>query len=133
MMKLSFYTSRGFTLLEILVAFSIFTISLGVLFQIYSKGAHAAILGNEYSQAIIIAQSRLAKAGIEGDIDDGEYSGKENDTYRWTITIHPYDSNEALNTEFGISKRVIEIVVDWNSQGKNHSVKLRTLKLIPVS
>lgn len=65
MMKRSFSKSRGFTLLEILVAFSIFTVSLGVLFQIFSKGTRAAMLGDEYSQAIIIAQSRLASFGIE--------------------------------------------------------------------
>jgi general secretion pathway protein I len=133
MMKRSFSKSRGFTLLEVLVAFSIFTISLGVLFQIFSKGTRAAILGNEYSQAVIIAQSRLANAGIEGELDNGEYSGEENETYRWTTTIRPYDSSDDLETNFGISRREIEIVVNWNSQGKTHSIKLNTLKLIPTT
>jgi general secretion pathway protein I len=128
MLKRSFSKSRGFTLLEVLVAFSILTVSLGVLFQIFSKGTSAVILGNEYSQAIIIAQSRLASAGIEG-----EYNGEENETYRWTTTIRPYDSGDDLETNFGISRREIEIVVDWYSQGKKHSVKLNTLKLIPAT
>ena len=133
MLKRSFSKSRGFTLLEVLVAFSILTVSLGVLFQIFSKGTNAVILGNEYSQAVIIAQSRLASAGIEGEFDDGEYSGEENETYRWTTTIRPYDSGDDLETNFGISRREIEIVVDWYSQGKKHSVKLNTLKLIPAT
>lgn len=120
-------------MLEVLVAFSIFTVSLGVLFQIFSKGTRAAILGNEYSQAIIIAQSRLASIGIEGEFDDGEYSGKENETYRWTTIIRPYDSGEELEENLGISRREIEIVVNWHSQGKTHSVKLNTLKLIPAT
>ena len=133
MLKRSFLKSRGFTLLEVLVAFSILTVSLGVLFQIFSKGTNAVILGNEYSQAIITAQSRLASAGIEGEFDDGEYSGEENETYRWTTTIRPFGSSDDLEKKSGISRREIEIVVNWQSQGKTHSVKLNTLKLIPAT
>lgn len=133
MVKRSFSKSRGFSLLEVLVAFSIFTVSMGVLFQIFSKGTRAALLGNEYSQAIIIAQSRLASTGIEGKFYDGEVSGEENKIYHWTTTIRPYDSSDVLETNFGISKREVEVVVNWDSQGKTHSVKLNTLKLIPAT
>ncbi|OGT32387.1 MAG: hypothetical protein A2W28_06545 [Gammaproteobacteria bacterium RBG_16_51_14] len=132
-MKHILASERGFTLLEVLVAFSIFTVSVGILMQIFSKGTHAAMLGDEYTQAIIIAQSRLATVAIEGDGPDvGEYSGAEND-YRWTTTIRPYDTAADLETNYRIAEREIEVVVNWTRRGKSHSVKLNTLKLIPLT
>ncbi len=132
-MKRPLTIERGFTLLEVLVAFSIFTVSLGILFQIFGNGTRAAMLSDEYTRAVFIAQSRLASAGIEGAIDVGEYSGKENEIYHWTTTIRPYDNAEDLETNHGLSKREIEIIVNWISRGKERSVKLNTLKLIPTT
>ena len=47
-------------------AFSIFALSLGVIFQIYSTGARSTVLSDEYTRAVIIAQSKLASIGVEG-------------------------------------------------------------------
>jgi len=132
-MKRSLTIERGFTLLEVLVAFSIFTVSLGILFQIFSKGTRAAILSDEYTRAVFIAQSRLASSGIEGDLDDGEYSGKENSIYHWTTTIRTHDDSDVLRSIYRLSEREIEVIVNWNSRGKERSVKLNTLKLIPIT
>lgn len=132
-MKRSLTTERGFTLLEVLVAFSIFTVSLGIIFQIFSKGTRAVMLSDEYTQAVFIAQSRLASAGIEGDLDVGEYSGKENEIYSWTTTIRPYESTDDLETTYHLSEREIEVTVNWSSRGKERSIKLNTLRLIPTT
>jgi general secretion pathway protein I len=132
-MKRSLTTERGFTLLEVLVAFSIFTVSLGIIFQIFSKGTRAVMLSDEYTQAVFIAQSRLASAGIEGDFVVGEYSGKENEIYSWTTTVRPFANTDDLETNYKLSEREIEVTVNWNSRGKERSIKLNTLRLIPTT
>ena len=132
-MKRSLSKVNGFTLLEVLVAFSIFTVSLGILFQIFSKGTNAARLGDEYTQAVFIAQSRLASIGIESNPDIGEYRGRENNNFHWVMTVRPYDPNEDLLSDYGIAKREIEITVNWKSQGRNRSVNLNSIRLIPTS
>ena len=132
-MKRSLTTERGFTLLEVLVAFSIFTVSLGILFQIFSNGTRAAMLSDEYTQAVFIAQSRLASVGIEGDFDVDEYSGKENEIYYWTTIVRPYESTDDLERTYNLSEREIEVTVNWNSRGKERSIKLNTLRLIPTT
>ena len=124
---------RGFTLLEVLVAFSIFAVSMGLLFQIFNKGTRAAMLSDEYSRAIVIAQSRLAGIGIEDRLEVGEYHGNEDDTYRWTVTIQSHADSDSLESKYGISQRVVKIVVSWNTGGKEHSVTLNTIKLIPAT
>ncbi len=125
---------QGFSLIEVLVAFSIFAMSLGVIFQIYSAGARSTILSDEYTRATIIAESKLASIDIEGTADIGESSGMEAGKYQWFTRIHPTeDENTELETNFKIVKRHIEVEVSWDSRGKSRSVKLNTIKLIPVS
>ncbi|MCZ6804303.1 MAG: prepilin-type N-terminal cleavage/methylation domain-containing protein [Proteobacteria bacterium] len=124
----------GFSLIEVLVAFSIFALSLGVIFQIYSTGARSTMLSDEYTRAIIIAQSKLASIGIEEMPDIGEYTGVENDKYQWITRVRvAEEDNIDLETRFDIIKREIEVEVNWDSLGKTRSIKLNTIKLIPTS
>ncbi|MCI0400772.1 MAG: prepilin-type N-terminal cleavage/methylation domain-containing protein [Gammaproteobacteria bacterium] len=124
--------NRGFSLLEVLVAFSIFAISLGVLFQIYHKGTQSAILSDEYTRAILIAQSKMASAGIEDDFEIGEYNSVESDLYSWVTRVRPYSDGQNLNSNTNMTVREIEVTVYWDSLGRSRSVKLSTLKLIPM-
>lgn len=127
-------TQQGFSLIEVLVAFSIFALSLGVIFQIYSTGARSTVLSDEYTRAVIIAQSKLASIGVEETPDIGEYTGAENDKYQWTLRIQPADDEDIdLETNFDIIKREIEVEVTWDSLGNTRSIKLNTLKLMPTS
>ncbi len=125
---------KGFSLLEVLVAFSIFALSLGVIFQIYSTGARSTVLSDEYSRAVIVAQSKLASIGIDELSDNGVLSGVENNKYHWNTNIQiPDDDYGTLETRFRIVKREVEVEVSWDSLGKTRSIKLSTLKMIPVS
>lgn len=134
-MTQSIKKQAGFSLLEVLVAFSIFALSLGVIFQIYSTGARSTALSDEYTRAVIIAQSKLASIGLDETHDIGEYSGAENDKYQWITRIGEVadDDDIDLETNFRMLKREVEVEVSWDSLGKTRSIKLNTIKLIPVS
>ena len=124
---------QGFSLLEVLVAFSIFALSLGVIFQIYSTGARSTVLSDEYARAVIIAQSRLASIGVDELLDIGEYTGAEN-KYQWITRISPTEDDSIdLETNFRIAKREVEVEVSWKSWGNTRSIQLNTIKLIPSS
>lgn len=125
--------NRGFTLLEVLVAFSIAALALGVMYQIYVKGAISALLGKEYAEAIIIAESRLALIGVEEDYNNNYLSGTENDKYEWRITIQDYEYPEEESFEFvpPLLLKEIELEVSWDSMGKQRSFRLHTLRPAP--
>jgi general secretion pathway protein I len=125
--------SRGFSLLEVLVAFSIAALSLGVLFQIYAKGTTAAILGEEYAQAIVIAESKLAELSVAGNLDGAENSGRENDKYDWEVSVEDYVDEEDLDFTPTLLLKQVKITVTWNSAGKFRSVNLQSLKPAPAS
>lgn len=81
---------KGFSLLEILIAFSILAISLGILLKIFSAGINTAVVAEDYTVAVQIAESLMAKTGLESPLQEGEDSGTENDKYEWQVMVTPY-------------------------------------------
>ena len=82
---------KGFSLLEVLVAFSILALSMGVLMQIFSGGLHNVELSGHHVKAVAIARSLLARVGTETPVLAGELSGEFGDPerpaeqYNWQI------------------------------------------------
>lgn len=122
--------NRGFTLLEVLVAFSITALALGVMYRIYAKGTTSAILGKEYAEAVNIAESKLAAAGVEESLDNGVSSGTENNKYEWQISVDDYEYNDDGDNGFEqpLQLKEIELLVSWDSLGKHRSINLHTLR-----
>ncbi len=122
----------GFSLLEVLVAFSILAVSLGILFQIYSKGAYSARLADDYANAIVIAQSRLSNIGIESLLDVGIYEDS-NERFDWVTRVKPVEEEDEGDKRHNLIKREVEVEVSWQSKGGIRSVKLNTLKLFTAT
>ena len=76
--------SRGYTLIEVLVAFVILAMALTVLLRIFSGGVRNVAVSSDYAKAVLIAESRLATAGIDDTLAPGETDGIENGRFRWT-------------------------------------------------
>lgn len=129
----SFRRQNGFSLLEILVAFSILALSLGVLLNIFSTGLRSAMISDEYIHAVAIAESLLAKAGIESTLEQGESHGIEEDKYSWNIHIEPY-ADDVIDLEKGrITPYRITVTVDWKEVEEERSIVLNTLRLAKKS
>lgn len=131
------YTKRqsGFSLIEILVAFSIFAVSLGLILQIYSKGAASGRLTDEYTNAVIIAQSTLANIDAQR-IDNIVFNESVVDFYNVNTDYYELASEEDFsinNTNNELIRAWIEIIVSWESLNHTRSVKLKTLRLLPAS
>lgn len=87
---------RGFSLLEVLVAFAILAIALGVIMRIFSMGLRNVTVGEDYTRAILLAQSKLASLGVEEPLQTGEQTGAFDEGYRWRVTVQPYDKNQEV-------------------------------------
>ena len=81
---------RGFTLVEIVVAFVLLSLVLATGFEIFSSGLRRAGELDDLSRAIVIAQSRLASVGMEEAIAEGTVQGESEDRrFRWTQATAP--------------------------------------------
>jgi general secretion pathway protein I len=86
---------RGFSLLEVLVAFAIMALALGALMQVFSTGLRTVTLGDEYTRAVLLAESKLAAMGVEEPLQEGEQSGTFDEHYRWRTVTRAYTEPEA--------------------------------------
>ena len=123
---------NGFSLLEILIAFCILAISLGILLKIFSAGVNTAIVSEDYTAAVQIAESLMAKTGLESALLPGQDSGTENEKYDWQVTISPHIFNpENIDpTSLTVVLFKVKVVVSWDiNKGNSRQIELTTLKL----
>ncbi|MBU0699846.1 prepilin-type N-terminal cleavage/methylation domain-containing protein [bacterium] len=107
---------HGFTLLEVMMAVAIFGIAVITLLGVFSNGLNLIRLINDHSQAIILAQSKLAEfsgaipsTGLERDA-----IGKQG-CFDWEIHSSPMDH--------GLEKIVLTI-----SRNGHQKIQLVTLR-----
>lgn len=127
------YAQRGFSLLEILVAFAILAISLGVLMQIFSRASLSAIAAAQYSRAASIAEARLEAVGTAIPLEPGLVSGEPEDGIAWELAIVPVELGQDPGMELGampslMPYRVTAIVL-WKDRGRVRRLVLSTLRL----
>ncbi|PKM12838.1 MAG: general secretion pathway protein GspH [Gammaproteobacteria bacterium HGW-Gammaproteobacteria-3] len=126
---------KGFSLLEILVAFAILALALGILLRIFSGGVRTAIVADGYTTAVQIAESLLAGTGVETPLQAGQSTGMENDTYAWQVTVSPFQIADvpADTLAPGIGLMQVEVSVSWSEGGAEpRLVELTTLKLVNI-
>lgn len=122
---------RGFSLLEILVAFVILALSLGILLNIFSSGINNAAVAEEYTAAVQIAEALMAQTGVETPLQAGQTSGQEDKKYRWLVIVTPFNPAIAkLNTEaITVTLFKVNVSVNWGDDN-DRQIELTTLKLV---
>ena len=84
----------GFTLIEIVVAFVMLALVLGVSYEVFSTGMKRAGDLEDYSRALAIAQSQIAQSSIGETFEEGQVAGESEDRrFRWTTSTAPYEVN----------------------------------------
>jgi general secretion pathway protein I len=123
---------QGFSLLEILIAFSILALSLGILLKIFSGGVNTAMVAEDYTVATQIAESLIAKTGSEIPLKESQDSGDENEKYHWQLTIRPYPlgSKDVDPKSIPAELYKVNVTVMWgDGDSDDRQVQLTTLKL----
>ncbi len=119
----------GFSLLEVLVAFSVLALSLGVLMQVYSTGMRGVTLSEEYTKAIMLAESKLASVGSEIALEEGEARGEEDETYRWRVSLVPFTSEDLPENLGDVEPLQVDVEVAWSTGGHERRVALHSLRV----
>jgi general secretion pathway protein I len=123
---------RGFSLLEVLVAFTILAMLLGALFQVFSAGLHAARSGDRYTRATVIAQSQLAAMGVEHALLEGITSGTTDDDYHWRVTVRAYRDDQLPETGLTLQPLAVDVEVFWEEGGAPRTLTLTSMLLGPL-
>jgi len=124
---------QGFSLLEILIAFSILALSLGILLKIFSAGFNTAVVAEDYTAAVQIAESLMAKTGVETPLQANQASGLENEKYHWLVEVSPFEFNPENVDPTALTAVLfkVKVTVSWGDDNVNdRQIELTTLKLI---
>ncbi len=119
---------QGFSLLEVLVAFVILALVLGVLMRIMSGGLANIGTTERYARAVSIAESHLTALGIESPLVEGEYELQVSREYRMRTVITRYVDDITLGnvgTPMGLYR--IDVDVRWG-EGAGSGVQFITLR-----
>ena len=129
----------GFSLLEILVAFTLLAVAMGVLMQIFSRGVNGASLADRYAKATMYAESKLATVGIEDELKESTAAGKFDDDFSWALTVRPWQDplpkeQSVVDYEKLMPTQLYEIALNVSFTSDDHrerAVTLSTLRLGP--
>ncbi len=120
--------NQGFSLLEILVAFTIMAVSLGIMLNIFSSGVNTAIVAEDYIVATQLAESLMARAGVEEALEEGQRSGIEVEKYQWRVSVVETEAPEVEEqTELKLMNVSVEVSWDDGLQ-QDRTVELNTIK-----
>ncbi len=114
--------SRGFTLLEVLIAFAILTVSLAAVYEVLASGARRSARLSERMPALALAESLLAEHVVRPLDTPSSQSGTKG-PYRWTVTIAP----SPTNAPDALPVVTVTSDVSWGATADSRRVTLREL------
>jgi prepilin-type N-terminal cleavage/methylation domain-containing protein len=124
----------GFTLVETLAGLVIFAAALLVAYQSFSAGWRGYRLAEAEAAAVSFAQSRLAAAGVEAPLVEGQRQHQTEEGLTWMIDVRRYgqsDEERFETAQSALDGFWITVEVSWR-EGRFQTprqVSLTTLKL----
>ncbi|MCA1715056.1 MAG: prepilin-type N-terminal cleavage/methylation domain-containing protein [Gammaproteobacteria bacterium] len=124
---------RGYTLIEVIVAFAVLALALTLLLGTLSGAARLVRQADDGGRAALYAQSLLDQAGVGSALQPGRQQGEfEDGRYRWTLEVAPYVDPGApiLASPGNAGAQLFELVlqIDWGA-GAAQRLQLRSLRL----
>lgn len=83
--------TRGFTLLEVLLAFVVFAVAFATVLEIVAASTRSTVRARDYSEAALLAQSLAERLGTEIPVAAGSWGGESDDGIAWTIEISDFE------------------------------------------
>ena len=117
--------SRGFTLLEVLVALTILGLAIVTLMQLSSQGLRLIHLSEDYQQAVLVAD-RVARS--TDALQEGLDAGQEG-RFQWERRVTLVPVPEELTPGAGPQLRLyaLSVAVRW---GRNRALELASLRTV---
>lgn len=90
------YPQRGFTLIEVIVAFAVLALALAIVLGTLSNASRQVRWSDDAGRAALHAQSLLDDTGIAEALVPGRSEGTFDDgRYRWTLDVAPWQEPAA--------------------------------------
>jgi len=120
--------SRGFTLLEVLVALTILGLAIVTLMQLSSQGLRLLRLSDDYQHAVLVADRVVRAVDVPREGLDAGRDGP----FRWERRVALVPVPEALTPGAGPKPQLyrLSVTVRW---GGGRALELASLRAVPGS
>lgn len=128
-------SQRGYTLIEVLVAFAVLAGALTLLLGILTGASRQVRWADEAGRAALHAQSLLDQVGFGESLQPGQREGDfEDGRYRWTLAVEPW-RDPAVPPPAALdpgAPRLLRLQLDvrWGEGGPRERLRLESLRLV---
>jgi len=128
--------ARGFTLIEVIVAFALLAMALTLLLGTLTNAAAQVRWTQVAGRASLHAQSLLDQVGVGEALAPGRDQGDfEDGRYRWTLEVAPWrDPAQAASAQpfdpAAPQLLELQLMVAWGEGGPRERLQLRSLRLV---
>jgi general secretion pathway protein I len=121
----------GFTLLEVLIAFTLVAFVLAAVMQVYSGGLRMTGISEQRVVAAMLAKSKLAELSAKQPIVPRAESGLSDTGYRWRTEVTKYWEIAPVEETGGtpIVLYQLTVLVEWGPRVRPRSFELTTLRI----
>ena len=130
LIKSYFGSSRGFTLLEIVVAMTIVGLGVVTLLEVFSSGLRLGARSQDRTEVITQGRQVMDQFLTRRTLTEGTEQGTIGENGRWKLHVQPVRSAEELilGNDWELREIALEIIVAESSRERR--VELRTLRLV---
>jgi general secretion pathway protein I len=129
--------ARGFSLIEVLAAFVILALVATALFQLFSGALQNASAAEDWSRAVLVAESRLAAAANTLPLLEATERGDDDaGRIRWESRVRAWEppgvDPELARISEGMTTRLYRVEVDVRFPGlagRERALSLATVRL----
>lgn len=127
-------SQRGFTLLEVLLAFVIFALTFATVLEIVAASTRSTVRAGAYSEAALLAQSLAEQLGTEMPIEAASYSGETEAGIAWVIEITDFEGlgedtrTPELAGEIGTRLYWVDMTLSWGTEPRSGAATFTTLR-----
>jgi len=124
---------RGFSLLEMMVAMVVLSLSLGALYQAATGATRNVRVASEYTQAVMLAESMMAEHSFvteENFSASGQFA-----TYTWRVASWPVPPPDLSERDASAGERIdnfaplqfLKVSVAWPGGSEDRQIELVTV------
>lgn len=128
--------SRGFTLLEVMIAVAVAALAIVALLELFAGSARLARLSATQTEAVALASSIMDAAMWRAELSEQETGDRVGD-YEWLLTIRPIESQLALPAEEDFEDPFedyelveVAVTVSWSAYGATKTVRLESARVM---
>lgn len=126
--------SRGFTLLEMLVAFTILVMAFSVVLRVFASGARGSARAERHTEAVVQARGLLERYSAERPLRPLEDRGRLDSGADWSVAVETAEPPaDGLAAEPSLVLYRLTATVTWQEPGQApRQVSLQTQRAVPA-